>query len=165
MYIALDLFFAVPSMMLYATILSVDSGDVGYLWPISARDVIMDVALWQFWNSPPNSASVADAIIFIIMMHSTCTVTFSGGIVCISVLDFGPRKNIHLLCFVPLVMICSMHPNIGGESFQLFCILLLCLYVSHCNLKIEFFSLFRLLNLSVPPTVSLVPSVLWDLWI
>ena len=34
-----------------------------------------------------------DAKTFVIMMHSTCNVPFLGGIDCISVLDFGPRKK------------------------------------------------------------------------
>ena len=53
----------------------------------------MDVAFWQFSNNPPNPASVADAMTFLIMLHSTCTGTFYGGIYCIGVLDFGPRKK------------------------------------------------------------------------
>ena len=89
----------------------------------------MDVSVWQFSNCPPNSDSVADAMTFLIMLHSTCTGPFSGGIACIRVFDFVPRKQTHLLCFVTLVMICRMHPNICGESFHFFCILLLCLYV------------------------------------
>ena len=53
----------------------------------------MDVTLWQFSNIPPNSVSMDDDIIFLIMMHSTCTAPFSKGIYCISVLNFGPRKQ------------------------------------------------------------------------
>ena len=51
----------------------------------------MDVALWKFLNYPPNSASVDDSMTFLIMIHSTCTGPFSGGISCIGVLYFGPR--------------------------------------------------------------------------
>ena len=80
-----------------------------------------------------------DAIKFIIMLNSTCTGTFYGGIICIGVLDFGPRKKTHLLCFVPLVLICSMYPNICGEALRFFCILLVHLDVLHCNLKFELF--------------------------
>ena len=53
----------------------------------------MDVALWQFSNNTPNSASVDDAIIFLIMMYSTYIGPLSGGISCIGVLNFGPRKK------------------------------------------------------------------------
>ena len=81
MSIALVLFcFAVLFMMLFATVLFVATGVGGYEWPISARAVRMDVAFWQFSNNPPNSASVADAMTFLMMLHSTCTGPFSGGI-------------------------------------------------------------------------------------
>ena len=46
-------------------------------------------------------------------------------------------QNIHLLYFMPQVLICRMHPNICGESFRFFCVLLLCMDVSWCNLKTE----------------------------
>ena len=60
-------------------------------------------------------------------------------------------KNTHLICFVPLVLICRMHQNICGEWFCFFCILLLCMDVSRCNLKIELFFLwFKFLVLSIP---------------
>ena len=48
-------------------------------------------------------------------------------------------KNIHLLCFVPMVLICMMHPNMCVESFYFLCILLLRLDVLHCNFKTKFF--------------------------
>ena len=38
-------------------------------------------------------ASVADAITFLIIMHSTFTSTFYGGIACIDVLNFGTKKK------------------------------------------------------------------------
>ena len=53
----------------------------------------MDVYFCHLSNNPPNSNSVADAITFLIMLHSTCTGKFYGGIYCIGVLDFGPRKK------------------------------------------------------------------------
>ena len=53
----------------------------------------MDVALWKFSDYPPSSDSMDDALTFLIMLHSTCTGTFSKGIACIGVLDFGPRKK------------------------------------------------------------------------
>ena len=97
----------------------------------------MDVAFWQFSNNFPNYASVDEAITFLIMLHSTCTGEFWGGIDCIGVLDFGPRKNIHQICFVPLVLICMMHPNKYGESFRFLRFMLLCLDMLRYNLKIE----------------------------
>ena len=53
----------------------------------------MDVALWQFPNNPPNYVSVADAMTFLGMLHSTCTGPFYGGIAFIGVFDFGMRKK------------------------------------------------------------------------
>ena len=81
MPIARDIFcFAVPLTMLFTTVFSVATGVGDCLWPMPARAVLMEVNLWKFSKKPPNSASVADAIIFLIMLHSTCTVPFSGGI-------------------------------------------------------------------------------------
>ena len=53
----------------------------------------MDVAFWKFSNNLPNSTFMDDAMTFIIMLNSTCNGTFYGGISCIFVLDFGPRKK------------------------------------------------------------------------
>ena len=53
----------------------------------------MAVASWKFSNNPLNSASMADSITFLIMLHSTCTGSFLGFIDCNCVLDFGPRKK------------------------------------------------------------------------
>ena len=123
MLIALDIIcFAVPFMMLFGTVFSVATGVSGCWWPIYTRDVLMAVALWQFSNNPPNSASVADTMTFLIILHSTHTGPFWGGIDCIGVSDFGPRKNNHQICFVPLVIKCRMNPNKPGESFRLLCI-------------------------------------------
>ena len=107
--------FPVPLTMLFAAVLSVVKGVGGCGWPISDREILMDVAFWQFSNNPPNSASVADVMIFLIMLGCTCTGTFYRYIYCIGVLDVGPRKNIRLLCFVPPILICRMNPNICGE--------------------------------------------------
>ena len=79
--------------MLSAAMMYVSTIIGGYVWTIYAREVHMDVAFWNFSNSPNNSASVADAMMFFMILHSTCTGTFSGGIDIIGVLllDFGPR--------------------------------------------------------------------------
>ena len=53
----------------------------------------MDVAFWQFSNNPPSFVSMSDAMKFLIMLHSTCTGPFSGGIACTGMLDFGPRNK------------------------------------------------------------------------
>ena len=138
MSIALDLFcFAFPLTMMFIYVLSIATSVGGCWWPISARAILMDVAFWKFSNNPPDYAYVVDAITFLIMLHYTCTGPISGGISCIGVLYFGPRKNILPLCFMPPVLICRIHPSKCEESFCLFCILLLHLNVLRCNLEIE----------------------------
>ena len=138
MSIARDIFcFDVPLTMLFISVLSVAT-DVGGCWcPISAKFVCMEVAYWKFSNKPPNYSSMAYAITFLMMLHSTCTGTFPGGISCIGVFDFGPRKNILRFCFVPLVLICRMHPSKYGESFRFFYIPIFRLDALRCNLEIE----------------------------
>ena len=94
MSIALDIFcFSVPLNMLFAAVFSVVTGDGGCWWPIFDMVILVAVALCQFSNNPPNSASVADAMTSLIIMHYTCTGPFGGGIDCIMVLYFGPRKK------------------------------------------------------------------------
>ena len=53
----------------------------------------MEVTFWKFSNNPPNSDSVADVMTSLMILHSTCTGKFYGGIAVIGVLDFGPRKK------------------------------------------------------------------------
>ena len=79
--------------MLPAAVLYVSTCVGGCWWPISDKAVLMDVSFQKFSNNPPNYAPVADSITFIIMLHSTCTETFLGGIDYIVVLDVGPRKK------------------------------------------------------------------------
>ena len=79
--------------MLFESVLSVATVVGGCEWPINDKAVCTDIAFWQFSNNPPNSASVPDATTFIIMMYSTCAGLFSGGIDCVDVLDFIPRKQ------------------------------------------------------------------------
>ena len=62
-------------------------------WPISDREVGMDVNFWQFSNNPPSFSSVDDAMTFIMILHSTFNGPFTGSIAVIGVLDFGPRKK------------------------------------------------------------------------
>ena len=115
MCIALDIFcFVVPFMMIFDAVFSVSTSVGGYEWTISDRTVPMDVCFWQFSDHPPNSASVYDTMKFLIILHSTCNSPFSWGIDVIGVLYFGPKKNIHLICCMPLVLRCRMHLNIYG---------------------------------------------------
>ena len=137
----LEFFFAIPLTILFAAIFSVATGVGGSWWTIFARSIIMAIAFLKFSDDPPNSVSVDDTITFLIMMYSTCSGPFLRGHDCIVVLDFGPRKNIDQLCFVPLVLKCRMHQNKYGESFHFFCILFLHLGAPCCNLKIELFVL------------------------
>ena len=166
MSITMNIFcFSVPLTMLFAIVLSVATivGDCES--PIFARAILMDVAFWHFSNNPTNSVSEADSMTFHIMLHSTCNGQFLWGIACIGLLDFFPRKNIHPLYLVPLVLICRMHLNLCGESFRFFCILLLCMDMLRCNLKIDLYVLqFLLLDFSIPPLVTLVPLTLWGIW-
>ena len=85
--------FNVPLKILFDAVLYVSTGVGGCWWTIYDREVLMDVALCQFSNNFPNSASGADTITLLIILHSTCTRTFSGEIYCISVLHFGRRKK------------------------------------------------------------------------
>ena len=75
--------------------LSVATGIDGCEWPISFRASQMDISFLQFSNSPTNYASVADAMNFLMILHSTCMGPFYGGIALIGVLlmDFGTIKN------------------------------------------------------------------------
>ena len=81
--------------MLFVTVLSVATGSGGCGWSISDSLVRMDVAFCQFSNHPPNSASVYDDMTFLMMIHSTCTGLFYGGISVIGVLlmGLGPKKH------------------------------------------------------------------------
>ena len=88
-YIAIDFFcFAVLLTILFAVILSVATGVGDCWWTISAISILVEVDFCQFSNNPPNSTSVADDIKFLMMLISTCTGPFSGGISFIIVLDF-----------------------------------------------------------------------------
>ena len=58
-----------------------------------ARDILMAVDFWQFSNNPPDSASVAYSITFLIILHCACTRLFLGIIDCICMLYFVPRKK------------------------------------------------------------------------
>ena len=86
MSIALDLSFVVTFTIMFAVVQSVVTGDGSYQLNIYDKEVHMDVIFQQFLNNPPNYASVADAMLFIIILHYTCTGPFYWGIVCISVL-------------------------------------------------------------------------------
>ena len=55
MSIFLNLFFAVPIMMLFAAVLSVATVVCGCGWPISAMAVHMDVTFWKFSDNNPDS--------------------------------------------------------------------------------------------------------------
>ena len=82
-------------MVILAAVLSVFTGIDGCIWSIYDRAVRMDVAFWQFSNNPPNSTSVADSMMSIMILNSTCTGPFYGVIFIIGVflLDFEPRKK------------------------------------------------------------------------
>ena len=81
--------------MLFAAVLSVATGVGGYGWTISDRAVHVDIDFWKFSNNSPNSASVAEATTFLMILHSACNGPFPGEIAIIGVLlmYFGPRKK------------------------------------------------------------------------
>ena len=78
MYIALDLFLLVPFTVLFSTVVSVTTGVGGCVWPISDRAVCTDVEFLQFPNNPPNYASLADVMTFLIILFSHVLAHFLG---------------------------------------------------------------------------------------
>ena len=122
--------------MLFAVVLIVATGAGGCWWPINAKAVLIDISFWYLSNNPPSYASVSDSIPFLNLLHSTCTVTFSGVIYCIDLMDFGPRGEIIQLCLMLMVMICRIYPSKCGKLFRFFCVLLKCLDMFCCNLEI-----------------------------
>ena len=94
MSISLDIFcFVVPFMMLFVTFLSVFTVVGGCQCHNSARVVCMYVVFWKFSNNSTNSASVADAMTFLIILHAIRAGPFSGFINIIGVLYFFPRRK------------------------------------------------------------------------
>ena len=86
-------------------------------------------------------------------------VHFMGALLVSVCCIFVLGKNIHLLCFMPLVLICRIHPNICGYLFQFFFIMFLCLDVSRYNLKNMLFALrFLFLDFSVLMAVQKNPK-------
>ena len=79
--------------MMFSSVFSVATSVVGCWGPISDRAVIVAVAFWQFSNNPPNYASMADTITFLIMLHYKFTGTILWVIDFIGVLDFGLKKK------------------------------------------------------------------------
>ena len=137
-------------------------------WPIFAREACMDVEFWQFSNNPPSSASVANFMTILIILHSTCTGPFFGGIDIIGVLliYLVAKKTIHLLYCMLLVLRCWMHLNIYVGLSCFFYILSLCMDVERCNsLNVWFFTMFLFLDVSVPPPWSAVPLMLLVQWL
>ena len=103
---------------------------------------------------------------FLMILYSTCTGPFWGGVTNIGVLYFGTRNNICLLVCVLLVLICRTHLNIYGGSLRFLYILSLRLYVTHFNLRtVLLVFLFLLFSLYEPPTVSSVTLTLLGQWL
>ena len=75
----LDIFcFDIPFTVLFSAVLSFDTDVCNCERTISDRALCMDVYFWKFSNNPPNSDSVIDAVVFIMILHSTYTGPFSG---------------------------------------------------------------------------------------
>ena len=77
--------------MLFADMLSFATGVGGCYCTISSRGVRMDVSFWYFSNNPPNSDTISYAMMFLLILNSTCTGTFSRDIAVIGVLGFVAR--------------------------------------------------------------------------
>ena len=70
--------------LIFVAVLYVDTGVGGFGWIISARVIRMGVVFWKFSNNPPNYASVADSMEFIMIPMLTVpqlasAVTWSRG--------------------------------------------------------------------------------------
>ena len=89
--------FAVPFTILSSDVLLVATSFGGCEGAISSMEVHMYVAFCQFSKNPPNFISVADVMTFFMISHSTSTALLYIDITVISVLEFGPKTNIHLL--------------------------------------------------------------------
>ena len=82
------------------------------------------------WISPSCSIQIILPIIlpWLILRHlSLCCILhtldrFLGALLALVCWILVLGKNIHLLCFVPMVLRCRIHPNVCGESFWFFCI-------------------------------------------
>ena len=119
----------------------------------------MDVIFWQFSKNSPNFAYVADAMTFIIMLHSTCIGLFLGAFLVLVCWILVLLRNNHLLCIGPLLLRCRMHLNICGESFCFLCILLLTCSAKKCDslvVKVDNFYHFRGLIFLMQNTFNLI---------
>ena len=166
MPIARDIFcFAVLLTMMFATVFSVATGVGGFMWPISSGAVLIEVAFWQFSNHPPSSASEADSVTFLVMLHSTCTSPFLGGISWIGVLDFFPWKifSVSTSCLRSWYVGCIRVYVENNSAFSVFCysIWVGCAVIY----KWVVFLQSQLLALSAPPPGSIGPLKLWGLWL
>ena len=160
--------FVVPFTVSFEYVLYFSTGIGGCGWTISARAVGTDVTFWRFFKNANNYASVSDVITFLVILYSKCNGPFSWVVYAIGVLflDFGPRKNNHLLCCMPLVMRCKVHLNIyvGLSCFS--DILSLGMDVTHCNSRtVWFISLFLWWFFSVLPPGSSLPFIFLDQWL
>ena len=94
MLIAQGLFcFAVPLTMLFANVLSVSTGVGGYWWSMSARAIVVAVAFLVVLKYSSLLFFFDDAMTFLIILYSTFTGPFWGGVYCIGVLHFGTSKK------------------------------------------------------------------------
>ena len=66
----------VPFTVLFSAVLYVATGIGGFGWHIFDRVISIDVAFWKFSENSPNYASVAYAMTFLMILHSTCTGPF-----------------------------------------------------------------------------------------
>ena len=141
MYIALDIFcFSIPLTMLFAIVLSAANGVGGCQWPISARNVLMDVAFWKFSNNAPNYASVIEC--HDIYHYSEFYMQWSisrGHFLYKCVKCWFQGK------YPPALLSASVSDTQDASEyiFYFFCILLMCPDGSHCSFRnwVIYFSL------------------------
>ena len=81
MSIALEFFCLIEELTIPAAVeLSVLSGVHGWGWPSSARHVRIGSAICALWKSAPSSASAADAITFLRVLHSAWRTPLGVGL-------------------------------------------------------------------------------------
>ena len=96
MSVAFDGFcLVVPLEIPVATALSTDARVGGWGWSILMRAVRSWTPRWQFLNSPPSWAPIADDMTCCRTVHSMCmgAVQKLGMVVISLFLGFGPRKK------------------------------------------------------------------------
>ena len=110
-------YLAVQFTMLFAAELSFPTEVGGWGWPISCRDVSIEVAFWQFLNNPLSSSSVAKYMTLRIILHLTCIGPFAG-----------------VLCFVLICFLLGHRYLFNSENPQVAYTVVLISNYCHCKI-------------------------------